>query len=106
MESNNYKIRDEFGYYPDEDAPSRSTGSTNFANSFKKNFNAFNKIASNDNKSKILYVEGQKVKHAKFGVGTVIAVLNDKSGQKVVVKFNEAGVKTFVPSLAPMEIIN
>ena len=31
MERSGYKIRDEYGYYPDEDLPSRSTGNSNFA---------------------------------------------------------------------------
>ena len=105
MERSNYKARDEYGYYPDEDTPSRSTGASNFANAYKRNLASSRQGQTSTNIGKVFYASGQKVKHAKFGVGTVIAVTSDKQGQKVVVKFNEAGVKTFVSALAPMEII-
>ena len=52
-----------------------------------------------------MYQSGQKVRHAKFGEGIVIAVRSDASGQKVDVAFVGIGIKTFVSALAPMEVV-
>ena len=90
---------DEFGYYPDE--PS-SFGSTK---SFKSGYsiNATPKInAVNSGASAKLYAVGMKVKHRKFGSGTVIAVKN--GGKFIDVAFVGAGIKSLAAEIAPLEI--
>lgn len=44
-----------------------------------------------------------KVRHARFGVGTVIAVKN--GGAVINVAFDGQGIKELSASLAPLEII-
>ena len=105
MERNNYRVKDDFGYYPDEDAPSRSTGRTSFSSLYKKHItSSTNANSKPTSSSAIKYQTGQKVRHAKFGVGTVIAVRNDASGQKVDVAFIGVGIKTLMAHIAPMTI--
>jgi DNA helicase-2/ATP-dependent DNA helicase PcrA len=63
-------------------------------------FSGFNKPKSGSGKS---YSVGMKVKHAKFGMGTVIAVKN--GGTVINVAFDGQGIKELSASLAPLEII-
>ncbi|MGN0818331.1 MAG: hypothetical protein ACI4L9_05110 [Candidatus Coproplasma sp.] len=49
------------------------------------------------------YTVGTKVKHPKFGIGTVIAVKN--GGAVINVAFDGQGIKELSASLAPLEII-
>ena len=51
------------------------------------------------------YQPGMKVRHSKFGEGTVIVVRNEGASQKVDVAFKGVGIKTLMAHLAPMEII-
>lgn len=48
---------------------------------------------------------GRKVKHAKFGVGTIVSVLKDGSDIKLTIAFNTQGIKNFMLGLAPLEVI-
>lgn len=48
---------------------------------------------------------GRKVKHAKFGIGTIISVKQDGSDTKLTVVFDKMGVKSFVLELAPLELL-
>jgi DNA helicase-2/ATP-dependent DNA helicase PcrA len=63
-------------------------------------FSGFNKTASGNTKT---YTVGMKVKHAKFGFGTVIAVKN--GGNTVNIAFEGQGIKELSASIAPLEII-
>lgn len=64
-------------------------------------FNAFGRgKLSGGGKS---YAVGMKVKHPKFGCGTVIAVKND--GAIINVAFDGQGIKELSAALAPLEII-
>ena len=49
------------------------------------------------------YAVGTKVKHPKFGMGTVIAVKN--GGAVINVAFDGQGIKELSAALAPLEII-
>lgn len=48
---------------------------------------------------------GRKVKHAKFGVGTIITASKDGSDVKLTIAFNTQGIKTFMLSVAPLELL-
>jgi DNA helicase-2/ATP-dependent DNA helicase PcrA len=63
-------------------------------------FSGFNKQAAAAQKN---YSVGTKVRHAKFGVGTVIAVKN--GGAVINVAFDGQGIKELSASIAPLEII-
>ncbi len=60
----------------------------------------FGNKAENKPKS---YSVGMKVKHARFGVGTVIAVKN--GGTVINIAFDGQGIKELSAALAPLEII-
>lgn len=62
-------------------------------------FSGFNRSAS-QSKS---YAVGTKVRHPKFGVGTVIAVKN--GGAVINVAFDGQGIKELSATIAPLEII-
>jgi len=47
---------------------------------------------------------GIKVKHPKFGVGTVVGLLEESGDYKVTIAFDGKGVKTLILSLAPLEL--
>jgi DNA helicase-2/ATP-dependent DNA helicase PcrA len=64
-------------------------------------FSGFNKPKQPDNAAK--YSVGMKVRHAKFGLGTVIAVKN--GGTVINVAFDGQGIKELSASLAPLQII-
>lgn len=62
-------------------------------------FSGFNKRAS----AVKSYAVGTKVRHPKFGIGTVIAVKN--GGSVINVAFDGQGIKELSASLAPLEIL-
>jgi DNA helicase-2/ATP-dependent DNA helicase PcrA len=48
---------------------------------------------------------GTKVKHPKFGIGTVIKKEEEGSDVKVVIAFDSQGIKNLILSLAPLELV-
>ena len=84
----------------DSPSPSRSFGvSSNFSRSFSRN------TSTGSGKAYGEYKPGRKVKHLKFGTGTVIACHN--SGEKLVcdVAFPGVGIKSLSVKFAPMELV-
>ena len=90
------------GYTPD--TPSVSfTGKSSFsaASSFG-GFKSASKPTTQGNGGKT-YAVGTKVRHPKFGVGTIIATKNN--GTVLNVAFENQGIRELSASLAPLEII-
>ncbi|NLZ47956.1 MAG: DNA helicase PcrA [Clostridiales bacterium] len=50
-------------------------------------------------------VVGAKVKHAKFGVGTIVSVKKEKDDVKLTIAFDNMGIKMFLLSMTPLELI-
>ncbi|GIM30529.1 DNA helicase [Clostridium polyendosporum] len=48
---------------------------------------------------------GRKVKHPKFGVGTIIKSINEGSDVKLTIAFDSNGIKTLLLSFAPLELL-
>jgi DNA helicase II / ATP-dependent DNA helicase PcrA len=48
---------------------------------------------------------GRKVKHSKFGVGTIVKVAKDGSDIKLTIAFDSMGIKTFLMDTAPLELV-
>ncbi|WP_127836526.1 DNA helicase PcrA [Clostridium prolinivorans] len=48
---------------------------------------------------------GRKVRHAKFGIGTIVSVAKDGNDVKLTIAFNTHGIKNFMLGLAPLEAI-
>ncbi|WP_017416736.1 DNA helicase PcrA [Clostridium tunisiense] len=65
-------------------------------------------INSGDKKDTIMVDEvtiGRKVKHSKFGVGTVVSVSGDNADVIVTIAFNSMGIKKLMLSSAPLELL-
>ena len=90
----------EYGYYSDIPDTLPSYGKTkSFTSGY--NYNGVNKPKVIGNVGK--YKSGMKVKHAKFGTGTVIAVKND--GKVIDVAFVGVRIKSLASEIAPLEIL-
>ncbi|WP_396334336.1 ATP-dependent helicase [Clostridium sp. 19966] len=48
---------------------------------------------------------GKKVKHAKFGVGTIISAKKENGDVKLTIAFDSMGIKNFILSMTPLELI-
>jgi DNA helicase II / ATP-dependent DNA helicase PcrA len=48
---------------------------------------------------------GRKIKHSKFGVGTIVSVSKDGSDVKLTIAFDTQGIKSFMMGMAPLELI-
>ena len=95
---NNYD--GDYGYYADEPSKTSSFGNTkSFTSGFVSN-GSFKATVNSNQKNK--YKSGMKVKHAKFGSGTIIAVKND--GKIIDVAFVGVGIKSLASEIAPLEI--
>jgi len=90
------------GYSPDI-APERNTGRSSFsAASGFGNARKFTQPAAKKTEDKN-YRVGVKVRHPKFGIGTIIAVKN--GGSVLNVAFENQGIKELSASLAPLQIL-
>jgi DNA helicase II / ATP-dependent DNA helicase PcrA len=48
---------------------------------------------------------GRKIKHSKFGVGTIVSVSKDGRDVKLTIAFDTQGIKSFMMGMAPLELI-
>ena len=48
---------------------------------------------------------GKKVKHEKFGVGTIVSVASSGNDRKLTIAFDKQGIKTLLLSFAKLELI-
>ncbi len=48
---------------------------------------------------------GRKVKHSKFGVGTIVAIADTGSDKKLTIAFDNQGIKILMLSLANLEVL-
>lgn len=104
-----YKKEFRYGYNDnsgDDDLPSVKSGSGGYSSSYAKTMLSGNTLKENKNADYGGYKCGIKVRHAKFGEGTVIAVKG--SGDNIIadVAFKGVGIKALSVKYAPMEIIN
>lgn len=90
---------EDYGYYADE--PSRTNNS--YTKSFSSRYSSYGNLKPQAVKTSAKYTSGMKVRHKKFGLGTVIAV---KDGGKVIdVAFSGVGVKSLATEYAPIEVV-
>ncbi|MDE6850250.1 MAG: hypothetical protein K2J54_02875 [Clostridia bacterium] len=93
------------GYAPDP-VPSYTQSSYSASSTPQKTFSAASGFASTQSKLKSgakNYYVGCKVRHPKFGTGTVIALKN--GGSVVNVAFENQGIKELSAAIAPLEIL-
>lgn len=83
---------------------------SNFTNSYKNSFNKSNydrqNLPDNSYKSDKPFEVSKNVKHKKWGLGTITQVKNSDGDELVTVLFDSGELKTFIGSLAPMEVID
>ena len=48
---------------------------------------------------------GMKVKHDKFGVGTIVSITPSGNDKKLTIAFDKQGVKMLLLSLANLEVL-
>ncbi len=91
-----------------EDYSFEDSGNTfggGYSSDYAKTFLKSNKPKENTNAEYGKYKTGVKVKHAKFGEGTVIMVKGEGDNIIVDVAFKGFGIKSLSAKYAPMEII-
>ena len=69
---------------------------------YEKNTNENNKIVAN---SDSIYSIGQIVKHAKFGLGTILNYEGSGDSMRLQINFQKAGTKWLISSYANLEIV-
>lgn len=81
-----------------------------FTNSYKNSFNKSNydrqNLPDNSYKSDKPFEVSKNVKHKKWGLGTITQIKNSDGDELVTVLFDSGELKTFIGSLAPMEVID
>ena len=50
-------------------------------------------------------VAGRKVRHSKFGVGTIVNAKKENDDVKLTIAFDNMGVKIFLLSMTPLELV-
>lgn len=91
-----------YSNYNDDDG---YRSSVNYSSNYAKTFLKGSKPTENKNTDYSKYRSGIKVKHVKFGEGTVIAVKGAGDGIIVDVAFKGVGIKSLSAKYAPMEIL-
>lgn len=100
----NYRIRSNYGSgdYEERDISSRPSG---YSSDYAKKFLSNSKPKEIKTTQTGQYKTGVRVKHVKFGVGTVIMVKGEGDNIIADVAFQGHGIKSLSIKYAPMEII-
>jgi hypothetical protein len=103
--SSSYGNASDYGYHSDVPSkPKTSAKPVEHKQSFSP-FSGFNRVKpAGSTQGAKNYTVGMKVRHPKFGLGTVIAVKNN--GSVINVAFDGQGIKELSASLAPLEILS
>ena len=92
-------------YKYDVDGGLYESSGSGYSSNYAKTFLQGNKPKANVKTDAAKYKTGVKVKHVKFGEGTVIATKGDGDNMIVDVAFKGVGIKALSAKFAPMEII-
>lgn len=60
-------------------------------------------VVSQTNQSSVMFSVGEKVKHQKFGIGTIVRISGQEQDRMLDVAFDGQGIKTLLASFAPIE---
>lgn len=103
--NNNYRdnYKDNYRDFDEEKSYASNLG---YSSNYAKSMLNTNKPKANVGAQFSKYKSGTKVKHVKFGVGTVIQVKGEGDNLIVDVAFLGVGIKSLSVKYAPMEIIN
>ena len=101
-----YSSESRYGGLPYNDSDDGlGAGSSGYSSAYAKSMLGGNKPKANANANTSAYKSGVKVKHVRFGEGTVIMVKGSADNLVVDVAFKGVGVKSLSVKYAPMEII-
>ena len=89
-----------------ESAPQTPKTAAGRVSSFSKSYSSGTSHGTSGVKDISKFKAGKRVKHVKFGVGTIIQVKGSGSNAIADVAFKGIGVKSFSLALAPMEVID
>lgn len=92
--SNPHSLRSNYGTFENR----------NFGSIGNKNF-VSNKALGSSNISASEVSIGRKVKHNKFGEGTIVAITDINGDKKLTIAFNQQGIKNLLLSMAKLEIL-
>lgn len=84
---------------------SRDNNPHSFRNSFYNNLDNKDTLINTKSVSNIEVTVGRKVKHGKFGIGTVVSVSKDSTGTIVTIAFNNMGIKKLMLDKAGLELL-
>ena len=100
-----YSSRDSFDYSMPFESDDDNIGGAGYSSVYAKTMLNGNKPKENENANSSAYKSGVKVRHARFGEGTVIMVKGSADNLIVDVAFKGVGIKSLSVKYAPMEII-
>ncbi len=92
-------------YYRDDNNDVGGYSSGGYSSNYAKSFLQSNRPKENSKVEYSKYVRGGKVRHVKFGEGTVIDVKGEGENVIVHVAFQGVGIKALSAKFAPMEIL-
>ncbi|AWD32348.1 DNA helicase II [Candidatus Kinetoplastibacterium sorsogonicusi] len=75
----------------------------NFNHQFNENCSNTKKIAPTFNNTRNLYNIGQQVKHFKFGKGIILNIIGNGKNTKIIIKFDNFGIKELLLEFAKLE---
>lgn len=52
------------------------------------------------------YIQGQRVRHSKYGVGEILVTEDTVAGQKIQIRFDDGSTKLFLSNYTPLEILD
>ena len=84
---------------------SRDNNPHSFRNSFYNNLDNKDTLVNTKSVNNIEVTVGRKVKHGKFGIGTVVSVSKDSTGTIVTIAFNNMGIKKLMLDKAGLELL-
>ena len=93
------------GLFNNDSDDGLGAGRSGYSSAYAKSMLVDNKPKANANANTSAYKSGVKVKHVRFGEGTVIMVKGSADNLVVDVAFKGVGVKSLSVKYAPMEII-
>lgn len=94
--------------YRDYNNPHSLRNNYNHSNYNKSPLKSIEEILEGGESKKLTPKEasiGLKVKHSKFGVGTIIKVIEERDDVKLTIAFDNQGLKTLLLSIAPLEML-
>lgn len=74
-------------------------------NSYNNRSSVNNKINQGSSIDTSEMVVGRKIKHTKFGVGTIVSVSGSGSDKKITIAFDANGIKQLLAGSAPIELL-